>query len=104
MDRTWTRIGANYSATPEQRQRLAELFDRLNWQESGEGVFLPGVLLDIILQFGFCRCSHFAVSHAMRPNSLYGICNQYTNGHADFYVCVAGCSGITVCYDSFPTR
>lgn len=83
-------VGANYNTTPQQRQRLAELFDRLEWKESGKGAFLPNVLQDIILQFGLRRFSHFAASYEMSPSGLYSVRNPYRNSPVDFYVCVAG--------------
>jgi len=83
----WTKIGAEYNATDEQKAKILEYVERFDWLkvESGlEVAMMPGMdIMAAIEQLSLPKVSHVAISNDMAPCALYGIRCHYRQGEVD---------------------
>lgn len=83
----WLNVGAEFNATPEQRQELRRAFDALDWQpipcemsfSGGEGC------KEMIRQLRIPGVTHAAESHHLAPYGLLAVRGHYVNGRVDAY-------------------
>lgn len=108
MERTWTTRGCEYNGTNEQKTALAGMFDRLQWQEIGQGITVPMMpgeaIKEAIVQLRLPKVSHIALSNEMAPYGLVGIRAHYKNGRADVYLCDEGTNCVVLCSDFYPNE
>lgn len=84
----WTRVGADFNTTPEQRDVLLGVFTALDAGESGGWLALPGTLPampglaieEVIAQLRMPRVTHVGVSNVLAPYGLLAIRAHYSGG------------------------
>jgi len=107
MKRAWTTVAKDHNGTPEQRERLAGMFDRLEWIaiEPG-GLSLPMMvgegLKECIRELRIPKPSHIAYTNEMAPFGLMAVRGHYKNGMAQVYLCDEGCNIAVLCSDFWP--
>jgi len=106
MERSWTDKGVEHNGTPEQKEQLAGMFDRLEWLDTSQGLtmaMMPGEgIKAAIEELRIPKVSHVADSHEMAPYGLYGIRGHFSNGRADVYLCDEGSSLVVLASDFYP--
>lgn len=104
MQRNWTQVGHEHNGTQEQRDRLSDAFDALDWQPipctmSGMGgLGIQACINELRLR----NVSHVAESHELAPYGLYGIRCGFANGSARVYVCDEGSQMVVLASDFYP--
>lgn len=102
MQRTWTKVGEEYSKGKQ--EQIAEFIKRLEWQTLPcEMGMMPGDgIKAAIAKFRIPHVSQVAVSSEMAPLGLYAVEGKYKNGRARLYMVDAGTEITPIATDFFP--
>ena len=108
LQRDWMQVGIDHNGTDEQKTRLAGMFDRLEWQEIGDGLTMamgPGLAIkSAITELRMPKVTDVANSHELAPFGLIGIRAHYKNGRADAYICDEGSRLVVLAVDFYPVE
>ena len=102
MERTWTEVGKEHTATKE--QEIGAILDRMEWQTipCTMGAMQGMGIKEAVKQLGIPKVSHVADSHELAPLGLLGIKGEYSNGKATVYLVDEGISVVVIATDFYP--
>lgn len=96
----WTKIGIEYTETPEQKKRIEGAISRAEWLDLKDGLsvgLMPGMgIKGAIKEFRIPKVSHVAILHDLAPYGLYGIRGHYKNGEVDIFFVDEGTSIVPI--------
>jgi hypothetical protein len=108
--RTWTKIGADYTASIE--HVWAAKFDELEWitlPKDGKGLTLPmcqgEAIKAAIKELRIPKVSHIAWNGVYGSGyGVYGIRGHYKNGAAEIFILDEGSRIVVLCSDLYPNE
>ena len=99
MDIGWTKVGEKHTETQEDKNRVSEAIERMDWfdPKGKELAMMPGMgISEAIRELRMPRVQRVAVSNELAPYGLYGIEALYKNGLGRVYIVDEGSSLVPV--------